>query len=88
MRRFTFLGEADEGKTRFFLRFGTFIIKDGSHVRFWKDIWLGNSPLRDQYSQLYNIVRKKHDTVVADVLSTQVPNLSWRRDLIGNKLRM
>jgi len=25
---------------------------------------------------------------VADVLSTQIPNLSWRRDLIGNKLVM
>ena len=36
---------------------------------------------------VYNIVRKKQDTV-ADVLSTQVPNLSWRRDLTGNKLMM
>ena len=82
-RRFTFLGEPDEGKTK--LRFGTFIIKDGSQVRFWEDSWLGNSSLRDQYPQLYNIVRKKQDTV-ADVLSTQIPNLSWRRDLIGIKL--
>ena len=73
--------------TRDFLRFGTFLIKDGSQVRFWEDSWLGNSPLCDQYPQLYNIVRKKQDTV-ADVLSTQIPNLSWRRDLIGNKLVM
>ena len=72
---------------RDFLRFGTFIIKDGSQVRFWKDTWLGNNLLWDQYPQLYNIVRKKHDTV-ADVLSTQIPNLSWHRDLIGNKLVM
>ena len=63
------------------------MIKDGSQVRFWEGTWLENSPLRDQYPQLYNIVRKKHDTV-ADVLSTQIPNLSWRRDLIGNKLVM
>jgi len=84
-RRFTFLGEPDEGKMR--LRFGTFIIKDGSQVRFWEDSWLGNSSLRDQYPQLYNIVRKKQDTV-ADVLSTQISNVSWRRDLIGNKLMM
>ena len=40
-----------------------------------------------KYCQLYNIVRKKQDTV-ADVLSTQIPNLSWLRDLIGNKLVM
>jgi len=42
-----------------FLRFGNFIIKDGSRVRFWEDIWLGNRPLRDQYPLLYNIVQKK-----------------------------
>ena len=44
---------------RDFLRFGTFIIKDGSQVRFWEDIWLGNRSLRDQFPQLYNIFRKK-----------------------------
>ena len=68
-----------------FLRFGTFIIKDGSQVRFWKKIWLDNRSLRDQYPQLYNIVRRKQD-MVAEVLRTQIPNLSWCRDLIGNKV--
>ena len=62
-------------------------MKDGSQVRFCEDSWLGNSPLRDQYPQLYNIVIKKQDTV-DDVLSTQIPNISWRRDLVGNKLVM
>ena len=70
-----------------FLRFGTFVIKNGSQVRFWEDIWLGNTPLRQQYPQLYNIARRKHDTV-GQVLSAPTPNLSWRRDLIGNKLAM
>ena len=69
------------------LRFGTFIIKDGSQVRFWEKIWLDNRSLRDQYPQLYNIVRRKQD-MVAEVLRTQIPNLSWCRDLIGNKLVM
>jgi len=68
-----------------FLKFGTFIVKDGSQVHFWEDRWLDNITLREQYPQHYNIARKKHDTV-ADVLSTQIPNISWRRDLIGNKL--
>ena len=72
---------------RDFLRFGTFIIKDGSQVRFWEEIWLENRSLRDQYPQLYIIVRKKQDTM-ADVLSTQISNLFWRRDLFGNKLVM
>jgi hypothetical protein len=40
---------------RDFLHFGTFIIKDGSQVRFWEDIWLGNKTLREQYPSLYNI---------------------------------
>ena len=70
-----------------FLRFESFIINDGSQVRFWEDTWLGTRPLREQYPQLYNIARKKQDTVAA-VLSTQIPNIYWRRDLIGQKLVM
>jgi len=70
-----------------FLRFRTFVIKNGSQVRFWEDIWLGNTPLRQQYPQLYNIARRKHD-MVGQVLSAPTPNLSWCRDLIGNKLTM
>ena len=41
-----------------FLKFGTFIIIDGSQVRFWEDIWLGNRSPHEQYPQLYNIVKK------------------------------
>lgn len=68
-----------------FLRFGTFSIKDGSQIRFWEDIWLGNSPLREQYPCLYNIVKNKQDTV-AEVLQTFPPKISFRRDLIGQNL--
>jgi hypothetical protein len=32
-----------------FLPFGTFTIKNGSQIRFWEDIWLGTTALRDQY---------------------------------------
>jgi len=42
-----------------FVRFGTFIIQDGSQVRFWEDRWLGQSTLRQQYPCLYNIARHK-----------------------------
>ena len=48
---------------------------------------MGNRPLRDQYPSLYNIARRKQDTV-AEVLGTNPPNISWRRDLVGNKLVM
>ena len=70
-----------------FLRFRTIIRNDESQVKFWKNIWLGNRSLWDQYPQLYNIVRKKQNTM-AEELRTQFTNLSWRRDLIGNKLAM
>ncbi|WVZ53298.1 hypothetical protein U9M48_004264 [Paspalum notatum var. saurae] len=68
-----------------FLRFETFLIKNGSQVKFWEDRWLGQSTLREQYPCLYNIARYKQATV-AVVLGTSLPNISWRRDLIGNKL--
>ncbi|WVZ95101.1 hypothetical protein U9M48_040905 [Paspalum notatum var. saurae] len=59
-----------------------FWVKDGSQVRFWKDIWLGSTPLQAQYPCLYNIARPKNITI-AEVLSSSPPNLSWRRDLNG-----
>jgi len=55
-----------------FLKFSTFIIKDGSQIKFWEDVWLGNRSLHEQYPQLYNIVRKKQDTM-AEVLSSGTP---------------
>jgi hypothetical protein len=38
-----------------FFKYGTSSIKDGSHIRFWEDSWLGNRPLREQYPALYSI---------------------------------
>lgn len=69
----------------YFLRFGTFTIRNGSQFRFWEHIWLGTSSLRDQYPCLYHIARHKHVSV-ADIFNTSPLNLSWCRDLIGHKL--
>ena len=55
-----------------FFRFGSFLIKDGSEIRFWEDTWLGNTPLKDQYPALYTIARGKIGTI-AVVLSTSPP---------------
>ena len=68
-------------KTKFF-RYGSFYIKDGSEIRFWKDSWLGNQPLREQYPTLYNITRNKSDTI-AEVLGPSPPNVFFRWDLVG-----
>jgi hypothetical protein len=42
-----------------FLSMGNFKLHDGRQIRFWEDIWLGGTTLKDQYPNLYNIVQKK-----------------------------
>jgi hypothetical protein len=69
-----------------FLSMGTFTLREGIHIRLCEDIWLGNQTLRSQYPSLYNIVRKQYATVV-DVLSSTPLNISFRRALVGDKLR-
>ena len=68
-----------------FLRFESFLIKDGSEIRFWEDTWLGNTPLKDQYPAFYTIAHGKSDTITV-VLSTSPPNVSFRRDVLGPRL--
>jgi hypothetical protein len=46
-----------------FLGFGSFKVKDGSQTRFWVDTWLGDKPLKDRFSALFNIVRRKQDSL-------------------------
>jgi hypothetical protein len=43
-----------------FFNRGSFKIRDGSTLRFWADIWLGDAPLAVQYPSLYNIVQRKN----------------------------
>ena len=59
---------------KFFFPHGSFAIRDGSEIRFWEDIWLGQSTLREQYPALYTIVRNKNDTI-AKVLGTSPPDV-------------
>jgi hypothetical protein len=68
-----------------FLRFRTFEIRNGSQVRFWEDRWLAGIALKNQYPSLYNIVRRKFETIET-VLKSDNINLAWRRSLIGSKL--
>jgi hypothetical protein len=70
---------------KFFFRYGTFSIKDGSQIRFWEDSWLGNSPLSEQYVALYSIFHHKSDTI-ALVKATSPPDVTFRCDLIGPRL--
>jgi hypothetical protein len=52
---------------------------------FLEDKWLGNYSFQHQYPSLYNIVRRKSDTV-ASVLCIIPLNISFRRYLTGNIL--
>jgi hypothetical protein len=61
------------------------LINDGSQIRFWKDIWLDNVPLRDQNLALYSIVRYKSDTIVK-VMANASPDVKFRHDLLGPRL--
>ena len=47
---------------------GFFKIGNGESIRFWEDVWLGETTLAHQYPSLYNIVRTKH-VRVAHVLT-------------------
>jgi hypothetical protein len=70
---------------KFLFRHGTFSINDGSHIRFWEDNWLDNIPLCEQYPVLYNIVRRKSDTI-AIVMASSPPDVTFRQNLIGSRL--
>jgi hypothetical protein len=68
-----------------FLHYGSFQLNNGAQIRFWEDRWMGNHAFKDQYPSLYNIARRKSDTV-EKVLSRLPLNVSFRRQLIGNNL--
>jgi hypothetical protein len=68
------------------LSFGTFKVSDGSQTRFWLDTWIGNKPLKDKFPALFNMVRRKQDSV-ANVLSTVPLNIFFRRNLGDMNLR-
>ena len=64
----------------------TFKVHNGKQTRFWEDKWLGNSALKDQYPNLFNLVHRKHATVHT-VLNGDPLNVSFRRHLTRNNLR-
>jgi hypothetical protein len=59
-----------------FLKLGHLNVKDGSQTRLWGDTWLGNKPLKDKFPALFNIVKRKQDSI-ATVLSSPILNISF-----------
>jgi hypothetical protein len=74
-----------------FFNMGMFNVHDGRQTRFWEDSWLGITPLKQQYSNLYkysnlyNIVRRRNSTVVK-IFSSRLLNVSFRRSLVAENL--
>ena len=71
----------------FMLERGKFLVNNGEQTKFWEDWWTGHEPLMKQYLALYQISRSKNQTV-ASALGTRPLNLSFRRSLVGDKLKM
>jgi hypothetical protein len=69
-----------------FISMGHFRVQNGTLIRFWEDKWIWDSALKDQYPNLYNIVRKKSATIT-DVFSTRPLNVSFRRNLVAANLQ-
>jgi hypothetical protein len=61
-----------------------FVVGNGTTTRFWKDTWLGETPLALEYPFLYNIVQRR-DAYVATVLQSNPLNIQFRRTLAGNR---
>jgi hypothetical protein len=59
-----------------FLNMGRFQLQDEKEIRFWEDTWLGDTALKVQYPNLFNIVRQKSATV-AEVFSLRPLNISF-----------
>jgi hypothetical protein len=68
-----------------FLSMGNFILHDGRKIRFWVDSWLDTTPLKIQYPNLYNIVRRK-DATIAEILSLRPLKVSFHRNLVAENL--
>jgi hypothetical protein len=51
-----------------FQMFGSFLLQDGSQIRFWEDCWIGVQSFEKEYPNLYNLVRNKNE-VVAKIMS-------------------
>uniref|UniRef100_A0A2N9HXJ9 Reverse transcriptase domain-containing protein n=1 Tax=Fagus sylvatica TaxID=28930 RepID=A0A2N9HXJ9_FAGSY len=51
-------------------------VGDGSRIRFWHDIWCGDSPLRHQFPILFQLARAP-ESRVSDIYHFQGSTISW-----------
>jgi hypothetical protein len=66
-----------------FLGIGRFQLNNGCNIQFWEDKWLEDYTLKQQFSLLYSITRRKN-IFVAAVFSRVPLNIFFYRGLVGN----
>ncbi|GJT86836.1 RNA-directed DNA polymerase, eukaryota, reverse transcriptase zinc-binding domain protein [Tanacetum coccineum] len=59
----------------------------GSTIRFWKDTWLGYSPLQFRYNRLFQLDRNE-DCLISDRISNGLWEWNWSRDALGSRNTM
>ena len=68
------------------LQHGKFKVNGGHQTRFWEDVWIDQQPLMRKFPDLYRIVRRR-GVSVASVLSSTPLNISFRRGIVGERLK-
>jgi hypothetical protein len=59
----------------------SFKIRDGSHIRFWRDVLCGDVALKYSFSELYSIAFNK-EAVVSNYLDPSNSSLHWNPSFI------
>jgi len=62
-------------------------IGNGHKIRFWEDIWFGNSSLATQFWPLY-IINEQHGKTIAEVWDGETLKLSFRRTVSERIMQM
>uniref|UniRef100_A0A2N9G1C3 Reverse transcriptase domain-containing protein n=1 Tax=Fagus sylvatica TaxID=28930 RepID=A0A2N9G1C3_FAGSY len=56
-------------------------VGDGTHIRFWKDLWCGESTLQEVFPDLYRIARDK-DALISAHLQVHNDQIHWSLDFV------
>nr|GEV65681.1 putative RNA-directed DNA polymerase [Tanacetum cinerariifolium] len=56
----------------------------GSQIRFWKDIWMGETPICYTYNRLYRLDINK-DCLIKDKIKNENWNWNWSRTNLGSR---
>ena len=66
-----------------FSSFVSFSVGNGEMVKFWSDLWCGDSSLKEAFSALFSIAANK-EAVVAEYMQISHGNLHWEVKFVRN----